>query len=224
MPEVRQCRRSDWATRPLYNARVQRSPRTSRRAALSRHAPQCRGPASVQQLRRQPWDQHTCEVCAWGGLSAAGISTRCDASRMSGEPKRPMLHAHARLGGVGSPRSTAPWASNAAKYGDKFVGGLSCFFELSFTWSARSASVCAPCLAAYEHSALLHTGLSGRFGIGRSTRCTGKIYHFAHNRARKCFVLLLNADVSRAVGHVGAPGLSFTWRTTRSSLRRPYPG
>jgi hypothetical protein len=47
----------------------------------------------------------TCEVCAWGGLSAAGISTQCDASRMSGEPK---LHAHARLGGVGSPRSTAP--------------------------------------------------------------------------------------------------------------------
>ena len=117
-----------------------------------------------------------------------------------------------------------PGRATLPNTGDKFVGGLSCFFELSFTWSARSASVCAPCLAAYEHSALLHTGLSGRFGIGRSTRCTGKIYHFAHNRARKCFVLLLNADVSRAVGHVGAPGLSFTWRTTRSSLRRPYPG
>eukprot|EP00964_Phaeocystis_antarctica_P035589 scaffold20331_cov30-Phaeocystis_antarctica.AAC.3 len=81
-----------------------RSPRTSRRAALSKHAPQCRGPASVQQLRRQPRRSSTCEVCAWGGLSAAGISTRCDASRVSGEPK---LHAHARLGGVGSPRSTA---------------------------------------------------------------------------------------------------------------------
>jgi len=114
---VAQCWWSDWATRLV----CKRSPRTSRHTALSRHAPQYRGPASVQQLRRQPRRSSTCEVCAWGGLSAAGMCTR-DAMRME-SPSATRAHARRLFEICGTLVARAlrhPCGqSNAAKYGRK---------------------------------------------------------------------------------------------------------
>ena len=135
-----------------------RSPRTSRRTTLSRHAPQYRGPASVQQLRRQPRRSSTCEVCAWGGLSAAGICTR-DAMHAYGEPKR---HARTRASVCVCPSSAAPAPLAGARLPntvEKFLRGRGyntrkMYLRGSFRAShgAQVLRVCAPCLAAYEPS------------------------------------------------------------------------
>ena len=137
-----------------------RSPRTSRRTTLSRHAPQYRGPASVQQLLRQPRRSSTCEVCAWwGGLSAAGICTR-DAMHAYGEPKR---HARTRASVCVCPRSAAPapWPEQGCQIRSRsFEGAIihenySCggSFRVNASHGAQVLRVCAPCLASYEPSA-----------------------------------------------------------------------
>ena len=87
-------------------------------------------------------------------------------------------------------------------------------FRVQASHGAQVLRVCAPCLAVYEHAALPHTGLSG--SLHRQD-----LPPRAYQGAEVFFVRLLNARMSRAVGHVGdPPALSFTWKFSTTTMPR----
>ena len=148
------------------------------------------------------------------------MHTRCDACVWRAQAPRAHTRVGVRLSEICRTRTLG--RSKAAKYGREVLRGgyntrkmyLRGSFRVQASHGAQVLRVCAPCLAAYEHAALPHTGLSG--SLHRQD-----LPPRAYQGAEVFFVRLLNARMSRAVGHVGdPPGLSFTWKFSTTTIPR----
>ena len=130
--------------------------------------------------------QHMRGVCMGRAECRGHMHTRCDACVWRAQAPRAHTRVGVRLSEICRTRTLG--RSKAAKYGREVLRGAiihgRCIFEVVFEFKLHMRRKFCECVPL----AWLFTSTPPSLTQGCRVRCTGKIYHLAHIRARKCFL------------------------------------